>query len=228
MAEKDDDFLTPEDIDNLLNAEGNQFSGQKETGASQGQAPQQEDAGGQQPAADNVEAADGQQQKGEVGAEDGQQAAQAESVEAADASGPSAEGGDEIRNEESAEQLLEQAEADLQAAIDPDFGAGFAAEQASPFEFPEFDQGEDQSQTQPMDVDAIGDVELDVSIELGRAELLIEDVLKLKEGSIVPLDKLAGDPVDIVVNGKLVARGEVLVLNDNFCVRVAEILPPDV
>lgn len=51
--------------------------------------------------------------------------------------------------------------------------------------------------------------------------------MKLREGSVVPLDKLAGDPVDIFVNGRMVARGKVLVLNDNFCVRVAEILTPE-
>ena len=66
-----------------------------------------------------------------------------------------------------------------------------------------------------------------VRIELGRTELLIDEVVKLKEGSVVPLDKLAGDPVYILVNGRLIARGEVLVLNDNFCVRIAEILTPD-
>src|SRR6185295_11068240 len=73
---------------------------------------------------------------------------------------------------------------------------------------------------------SLQDVELDLRIELGRTELLIEEVLELKEGSVVPLNKLAGDPVDILVNGRLIARGEVLVLNDNFCVRVAEILAP--
>ena len=75
-------------------------------------------------------------------------------------------------------------------------------------------------------LNALQDVELDLRIELGRTELLIEEVLQLKSGSVVPLDKLAGDPVDILVNGRLVARGEVLVLNDNFCVRVAEIVAP--
>lgn len=73
-------------------------------------------------------------------------------------------------------------------------------------------------------IDLISDVELDVKIELGRAMMLIEDVLKLGEGSVVELDKLAGDPVDVFVNDRLVARGEVLVLNDNFCVRVSEIV----
>ena len=63
-----------------------------------------------------------------------------------------------------------------------------------------------------------------VKIELGRSRMLVEDVLKLSEGSVVELDKLAGDPVDVFVNDRLVARGEVLVLNDNFCVRVNEIV----
>lgn len=73
-------------------------------------------------------------------------------------------------------------------------------------------------------IDLLNDVELDVKIELGRAVMLIEDVLKLGEGSVVELEKLAGDPVDVFVNDRLVARGEVLVLNDNFCVRVSEIV----
>jgi flagellar motor switch protein FliN/FliY len=54
--------------------------------------------------------------------------------------------------------------------------------------------------------------------------MYLEDILKLRKGSVVPLDKLAGDPVDIFVNGRLIAKGEVLVLNDNFCVRVAELI----
>lgn len=73
-------------------------------------------------------------------------------------------------------------------------------------------------------LELLRDVELDLKIELGRTHLPLEDVLKLRQGSVVPLDKLAGDPVDIYVNGRLIARGEVLVLNDNFCVRVAELL----
>jgi flagellar motor switch protein FliN/FliY len=74
-------------------------------------------------------------------------------------------------------------------------------------------------------IDLLSDVELNVKIELGRAEMLIEDVLRIGEGSVVELDKLAGDPVDVLVNDRLVARGEILVLNDNFCVRISEIIP---
>jgi len=57
--------------------------------------------------------------------------------------------------------------------------------------------------------------------------MLVEDVLQLGEGSVVELQKAAGDPVDIIVNERLIARGEVLVLNDNFCVRISEIVATD-
>lgn len=73
-------------------------------------------------------------------------------------------------------------------------------------------------------LELLRDVELNVKIELGRTHMVLEDVLRLRRGSVVTLDKLAGDPVDVYVNGRLVARGEVLVLNDNFCVRVAELI----
>ena len=68
------------------------------------------------------------------------------------------------------------------------------------------------------------DVNLHVKVELGRTRMYVEDVLRLNENSVVELDKLAGDPVDIFVNDRRVARGEVLVVNDNFCVRISEII----
>ena len=74
-------------------------------------------------------------------------------------------------------------------------------------------------------IEMLNDVDLDVKIELGRTELTIDEILQLSEGSVVELDKLAGDPVDILVNEQLIARGEVLVVNDNFCVRINEIIP---
>jgi len=76
----------------------------------------------------------------------------------------------------------------------------------------------------PKGIDLLADVNLDVTIELGRTRMYVEDVLKLSEGAVVELDKLAGDPVDIYVNNRLVAKGEVLILNDNFCVRVNDII----
>jgi flagellar motor switch protein FliN/FliY len=93
---------------------------------------------------------------------------------------------------------------------------------AAPFDLPSFQQV--MADAQVSSIDLLRDVELNVKIELGRSRMLVEDVLKLGEGSVVELDKLAGDPVDVFVNDRLVARGEVLVLNDNFCVRVNEIV----
>lgn len=80
------------------------------------------------------------------------------------------------------------------------------------------------SSTKGSGIELLSDVDLQVSIELGRTQMLVEDVLKLAPGSVVELDKLAGDPVDVYVNHRLVARGEVLVLNDNFCIRISEII----
>ncbi len=100
---------------------------------------------------------------------------------------------------------------------------GPRAEDAKPMSIPELDAdgghgGDLQS------IDLLRDVNLDVKIELGRSRMYVEDVLRLNEGSVVELDKLAGDPVDVLVNGRLVARGEVLVLNDTFCVRINDIV----
>lgn len=90
------------------------------------------------------------------------------------------------------------------------------------FQFPEF--GGTVPSTEQATLDQISEVDLDVKVELGRTYMYIEDVLKLRRGSVVPLDKMAGETVDIYINGRLLARGEVLVMNENFCVRVAELL----
>ncbi len=86
--------------------------------------------------------------------------------------------------------------------------------------------GDSKPANKPEGISLLSDVNLHVKIELGRTRMIVEDVLRLGEGSVVELDKLAGDPVDVYVNDRHVARGEVLVLNDNFCIRVNEILSP--
>ena len=70
----------------------------------------------------------------------------------------------------------------------------------------------------------LGDVPLDITIELGRASLTIGELISLREGAVVELDKIAGEPVDILANGRLIARGEVVVVNDYFSVRVTDIV----
>jgi len=103
--------------------------------------------------------------------------------------------------------------------------AEHAAESAGQkFALPTFDTALTPAQQRAIEL--LSDVNLNVKIELGRTRMLVEDVLKLGEGAVVELDKLAGDPVDVYVNDRHVARGEVLVLNDNFCVRISEIIAP--
>jgi flagellar motor switch protein FliN/FliY len=119
------------------------------------------------------------------------------------------------------EYLLEQAQAAIASVDNPTP----TAEDLIPFQFK--DLGGSPPSQERATLDLLSDVELDLKIELGRTHMYLEDVLKLRRGSVVALDKLAGDPVDVFVNGRLIARGEVLVLNDNFCVRVAELVSGD-
>jgi len=75
-------------------------------------------------------------------------------------------------------------------------------------------------------LDFILDIPLQITVELGRAQMLINDLLQLGQGSVVELSKLAGEPMEVLVNQKLVARGEVVVVNEKFGVRLTDIISP--
>ncbi len=74
-------------------------------------------------------------------------------------------------------------------------------------------------------LDLLNDVNVQVRVELGSARMVVQDILKLGPGSVVPLDNEIADPINVYVNDRLVARGEVLVVNDCFAVRITEVLP---
>jgi flagellar motor switch protein FliN len=76
------------------------------------------------------------------------------------------------------------------------------------------------------DIDFILDIPLELSVELGRTRMLVNDLLQLGQGSIVELNKLAGEPLEILINHKLVARGEAVVVNEKFGVRLTDIVSP--
>jgi flagellar motor switch protein FliN/FliY len=126
------------------------------------------------------------------------------------------------------ENLLDDTQAAVsQAQIDALLGntakpPAAAGPAPKPYEFDDL-QGQTNDEP-PHSMDLLGDVELDLRIELGRTVMRLEEVLRLRGGSVVALDKLAGDPVDIYINGRLIAHGEVLVMNDNFCIRVTELV----
>jgi len=143
------------------------------------------------------------------------------------AASQSAEVPAEVPTDAEIDELLKQANFEDPAPMPGATGgastdASTALPDVASFDLPNFQQVMQDAQVSSIDL--LRDVELNVKIELGRSRMLVEDVLKLGEGSVVELDKLAGDPVDVFVNDRLVARGEVLVLNDNFCVRVNEIV----
>lgn len=73
-------------------------------------------------------------------------------------------------------------------------------------------------------LDVILDVHLQVTVEVGRARMTIQDLLQLGQGSVVELEKLAGEPLDVYINGKLVAKGEAVILNEKFGVRILDII----
>lgn len=75
-------------------------------------------------------------------------------------------------------------------------------------------------------LDMLLDVPLEVNVELGRTRMTIQDLLQLGPGSVVELDKVAGEALDILVNGRLVARGEAVVVNDKFGIRITDIVSP--
>lgn len=75
-------------------------------------------------------------------------------------------------------------------------------------------------------LDAILDIPVHISMEIGRTQISIRNLLKLNQGSVVELDRLAGEPMDVLVNGTLIARGEVVVVNEKFGLRLTDIISP--
>ena len=76
-------------------------------------------------------------------------------------------------------------------------------------------------------IDFLLDVPLDIAVELGRAKMPIREMLQLRPGSVIELDKLIGEPVDMLVNNRLIARGEVVVFDENFGIRITDIIKPE-
>lgn len=91
-----------------------------------------------------------------------------------------------------------------------------------PFNLPQLERTSVQAGESNLDI--LQDIPLTVTVEIGRARMLVKDVLKLTVGSVVELDKLAGEPVDVLVNGKVIAKGEVVAVNENYGIRITEIV----
>ena len=123
-----------------------------------------------------------------------------------------------------------------QMAAEDDWGAAIAeqaqaeaaalkAQQASATVFKDF-AGPSATGSTHNDIDFILDIPVQLTVELGRTKIAIKNLLQLAQGSVVELDGLAGEPMDVLVNGCLIAQGEVVVVNDKFGIRLTDIITP--
>jgi len=144
---------------------------------------------------------------------------------------------DEVLSQEDIEALIAQTGGDTSTESSPQAMENAAADQVEVHENSK--KVSSEASVKPMEftpvgagltgairsgVDLILDVELNVTVELGRATMQVRDVLALGPGSVVELDTLAGEPVSVVVNNKIIARGEIVVIDENFGVRITEIV----
>ncbi len=122
--------------------------------------------------------------------------------------------------------MAEQAQSE--SGADDDWGAAMAEQaQASAGQAVELDELSDTAQ--PLDnpsLDVILDIPVKLTLEVGRTDIAIRNLLQLNQGSVVELDRVAGEPLDVMVNGTLVAHGEVVVVNDRYGIRLTDVISP--
>lgn len=140
----------------------------------------------------------------------------------------------QITDDDWAAAMMEQAEAEsspddeaAEVAAALASAAGDSPYQAKPASqlFPDFGKSDTKAGTLS-DFDMILDIPVQLTVELGRTKLSIRNLLQLAHGSVVELDGLAGEPMDVLVNGTLIAQGEVVVVNDKFGIRLTDIITP--
>ena len=99
-----------------------------------------------------------------------------------------------------------------------------AKTEAQPAQLEEFDESAPISAEERRKLDTILDIPVTISMEVGRSQISIRNLLQLNQGSVVELDRVAGEPLDVLVNGTLIAHGEVVVLNDKFGIRLTDVI----
>lgn len=97
------------------------------------------------------------------------------------------------------------------------------AERAS---FDDLEQGDAPAAGADINLDVVLNVDVDLALEVGRTTISVRNLLQLNQGSVVELDRLAGEPLDVLINGTLIARGEVVVVNDKYGIRLTDVVSP--
>lgn len=163
------------------------------------------------------------------GAAMAEQAASEATEEAAGEDDAAADWGDALAEQAAAEESTDDGAADWGDAMAEQEAAESSALQESEVEqapvFTEFSPKNQLNNTQN-DIDFILDIPVQLTVELGRTKISIKNLLQLAQGSVVELDGLAGEPMDVLVNGTLIAQGEVVVVNEKFGIRLTDIITP--
>ena len=107
-----------------------------------------------------------------------------------------------------------------------DVEAGVAVAEAPPAEFDDLEDTSGGPAGDEANLNVILDIPVTISMEIGRTHISIRNLLQLNQGSVVELDRLAGEPMDVLVNGTLVAHGEVVVVNEKFGIRLTDVISP--
>jgi len=138
----------------------------------------------------------------------------------ADLSAVTKDTGDTAMSDDEIDRMLSGEEVDSRVSIEDEVGPDVDVQQV---EFGAFGDNEGGGNGKPRNIDMLLDVDLEVLVELGRKTMLIKEVLKLGKGSIVELDKAAGEPLGVFVNGRKLAEGEVVVVDDHFGIRITRL-----
>ncbi len=124
---------------------------------------------------------------------------------------------------EGGDDLLAQQEADMLGVMEEDAtGSDDASVYATPMKLEPLDEGSDLAKSP--NIDLVLDVHLPVVVELGRTRRLVKEILQLQRGSVITLDKMAGEPANLVINGIVMALGEIVVIDDNFGIRITKMV----
>lgn len=127
--------------------------------------------------------------------------------------------------------MAEQGETEAQSLVNanedgPLAGSGDTDDEYERASFKDLDNKSGQLTTTDTNLDVILDIPVTLSMEIGRTELPIHSLLQLNQGSVVELDRLAGEPMDVLINGTLIAHGEVVVVNEKFGIRLTDVISP--
>lgn len=122
--------------------------------------------------------------------------------------------------------MAEQTEAEGKSSTTEQKAAADEAEKYERAEFKDLDKKTGQLTTTDTNLDVILDIPVTLSMEIGRTEIPINSLLQLNQGSVVELDRLAGEPMDVFINGTLIAHGEVVVINEKFGIRLTDVISP--